>query len=538
MVAAGPGSGKTKVLVHKLASLMLLEDVKHEQLLMVTFSRAAATEFRQRLYALIGNAAGFVEIKTFHSYCFDLLGRVGNLSSSQTVVKDASEMIKNGDVEIGRITKTVLVIDEAQDMDEYEYELVSALIERNDDLRVIAVGDDDQNIYEFRGSDSRYFESFLKRENSRKYELLDNYRSAKAIVNFANCFVRKINGRLKSASVISQNDLNGKVELIQCRSRNLEEPVTAKAVEGKKNGTVCILTITNNDALRVAGLLNKKGVRAKLIQSNDEFDLYNMIELRFFMMRIEKDLSSPIIDEERWNEAKNKLKQQYKDSSNLKLCLDILETFEWTNKKKYKSDLELFLHESRIEDFFQSEYSEVVVSTVHKSKGREFDEVLILLDDTPIDTDEKKRMLYVGMTRAKKSLSLFYHQPGFSSLIFPYAKIQTDNNDYQKPEEILMQLSYKDVYLDFFKKEKEIIRKCICGRRLSISNDGLNLMYREEQYKVVHFSRKFMEKVEQYKRQGYYMTSASIRFIVGWTDKEEGKEYPIILPDIYFCTGR
>lgn len=72
VVAAGPGSGKTRVLVHKLASLLLLEDVKHEQLLMLTFSRAAATEFKQRLMELIGNAAHFIEIKTFHSYCFDL----------------------------------------------------------------------------------------------------------------------------------------------------------------------------------------------------------------------------------------------------------------------------------------------------------------------------------------------------------------------------------------------------------------------------------------------------------------------------------
>ena len=64
VVAVGPGSGKTRVLVHKLASLMLLEDAKHEQLLMLTFSRAAATEFKKRLMTLIGNAANFIEIKT------------------------------------------------------------------------------------------------------------------------------------------------------------------------------------------------------------------------------------------------------------------------------------------------------------------------------------------------------------------------------------------------------------------------------------------------------------------------------------------
>ena len=54
-VAAGPGSGKTKVLVHKLASLLLLEETKSEQLLVLTFSRAAATVFKQRLIELIGS---------------------------------------------------------------------------------------------------------------------------------------------------------------------------------------------------------------------------------------------------------------------------------------------------------------------------------------------------------------------------------------------------------------------------------------------------------------------------------------------------
>ena len=168
------------------------------------------------------------------SYCFDLIGRMGNLEDAKTVVQDASQMIANGDVEIGRITKTVLVIDEAQDMDENEYRLVSALIERNDDLRVIAVGDDDQNIYEFRGSSSRYFEEFLARDNAKKYELLDNYRSAGNIVAFANQCVRQISHRMKSAPITAVKDgAPGVVELIQCASRNLEEPVAARCGTGE-----------------------------------------------------------------------------------------------------------------------------------------------------------------------------------------------------------------------------------------------------------------------------------------------------------------
>ena len=119
------------MVVHKLASLLLLEDVKHEQLLMLTFSRAAATEFKQRLMDLIGNAAHFVEIKTFHSYCFDLLGRIGNLEDAGNVVAQAAEMISQGEVEPNKIGKTVLVIDEAQDMGAEEYALVKALINNN-----------------------------------------------------------------------------------------------------------------------------------------------------------------------------------------------------------------------------------------------------------------------------------------------------------------------------------------------------------------------------------------------------------------------
>ncbi|MBQ2361101.1 MAG: RecQ family ATP-dependent DNA helicase, partial [Prevotella sp.] len=96
VVAAGPGSGKTRVLVHKLASLLLLEDVKHEQLLMLTFSRAAATEFKKRLIELVGNAAHYVDIKTFHSYSFDLIGKQGNLDEVKDVVRLAAKMIEKG----------------------------------------------------------------------------------------------------------------------------------------------------------------------------------------------------------------------------------------------------------------------------------------------------------------------------------------------------------------------------------------------------------------------------------------------------------
>ena len=537
VVAAGPGSGKTKVLVHKLASLMLLEDVKHEQLLMVTFSRAAATEFRRRLYDLIGNAAGFIEIKTFHSYCFDLIGRMGNLEDAGTVVQEASRMIQNGDVEIGRITKTVLVIDEAQDMDENEYRLICALMERNDDLRVIAVGDDDQNIYEFRGSSSCYFEAFLAQDNAKKYELLDNYRSAGNIVAFANQFVRHISHRMKSAPINAVKDgAAGAVELVQCASRNLEEPVAARAASVRDRGSVCILTNTNDEALRVVGLLKKKGIRAKLIQSNDGFDLYNMIELRFFMKKIMKRLETPIIPDELWEEARDRMTMVYKDSSNLALCLAVLEAFALANRRKYRSDLEVFLHESGIEDFFRNDNCDVVVSTMHKSKGREFDEVIMMLDHVSSDMDERKRLLYVGMTRARKDLYIYYNNKDFDRFITGSVRARVDSTLYDRPGEILMQLSHKDVHLGFFKDKKNTIQRIPCGAKLLTSPSGLLAVQDGKAMQVVRFSKKFLEEINRYKRQGYVMESASVRYVVGWTDTSDGQEYPIILPDVYFVS--
>ena len=73
MILAGPGSGKTKVLVHKIASLILTEDIKPEQFMMLTFSKTAKLEFKSRLYELMGMLSYEVEIQTFHSYALKLI---------------------------------------------------------------------------------------------------------------------------------------------------------------------------------------------------------------------------------------------------------------------------------------------------------------------------------------------------------------------------------------------------------------------------------------------------------------------------------
>lgn len=511
-----------------------MEDVKHEQLLMVTFSRAAATEFKQRLYALIGNAASYVEIKTFHSYCFDLLGKIGSLQESEDVVKNAAEMIKNGDVELGRITKTVVVIDEAQDMDENEFALIEALMDRNEEMRVIAVGDDDQNIYQFRGANSKYLRSFITERDAVKYELLENYRSCPCIVELANLFAETITERMKINPIVPVRTDKGNVKLIKHTAQNLEEAVANDIILSAYSGTVCVLTSKNDEALRVMGVLLQKNVRAKLIQSLDSFDLYNLAELRFFTKTIESERVSPVISDELWNKAKDSLKERYKGSECLPLCLNMLEDFELSNEKKYKTDFDMFLHESKLEDFYREEQDVVMVSTIHKSKGREFDSVFMLLDNAKADTDEERRKLYVGITRAKTDLHIHYNNDIFDDFEPNGAEKLSDTRNYAPPEEIIIQLTHKDMFLDFFKDKKRFILSLKSGDELIIRG---NELYREQNgkfYPAAFFSKKFRDDIARLASQGYYPKKAKIRFIVAWKGENDETETAIILPEIYF----
>ena len=539
VVVAGPGSGKTRVLVHKLAAMLTLEDVKHEQLLMVTFSRAAATEFKMRLKDLIGNAANFVEIKTFHSYCFDLMGRIGNLEDSDNVVRSAVEMIKNGDVEPERISKSVLVIDEAQDMDEDEYNLVCALMSVNDGMRVIAVGDDDQNIFEFRGSDSKYMRSFVTDFDARMYELVENYRSKQNIVRFSNSFVNFIHNRLKNNEIVAVNNEPGVVSLTRYKSKNLEEPVIDNFIKDRHSGSSCFMTSTNDEAFRVLGLLLKKGVHAKLIQSTDGFSLSNLAEVRYFLKKLScskqcSENNSPIISEKDWLEAKDKLKKDYRDSACLDNCLQMLDDFEDTNSRMYRSDLEDFIRESNYEDFYKEEKESVYVSTIHKTKGREFDNVYLLLNDVHVEHDSDLRKLYVAMTRARSSLYIHYcNTPVIDRIKAPFVTWNLNTIDYYEPDEIALQLTHKDVFLDFFKDKKREILHLHSGCPLQICTGGLLTVINGKCVKIVRFSKAFNERLDKMCKKGYDPLRAEIRFVVAWKAEEDTTETAVILPSLY-----
>lgn len=274
LVEAGPGSGKTRVLIERIKCL--LSSSKRGKVLALTFSNLAADEMKDRLSEdrAFEEQLDRVTAGTIHSFCLDLVQSRGNLiglnsdmvlfeseDDRKTVLKDVflenqnlkDFLVRQQDKNqiIQRILQLIteqkkrfvlpencsvkdpfpliyseynqklidqnamdfddilffayriltenpsvvrvynslyryICIDEAQDLNFAQYQVIKALC--GDSFNnVMMVGDANQSIYGFNGSDSDFMtKSFVDDFSPVIYKLNDNYRSAKRIVEFAN----------------------------------------------------------------------------------------------------------------------------------------------------------------------------------------------------------------------------------------------------------------------------------------------------------------------------------------------------------------
>jgi DNA helicase II / ATP-dependent DNA helicase PcrA len=221
LIVAGPGTGKTRTLTHRIAYLCAELGVIPDRCLAITFTRRAAEELRERLDALLGDSGRDITVGTFHSVGLTILAehaRAAGLPPGWRIADDADraearEQAGDDDIAYAKLLRqqdlvdfdeliTVPVellrdepalvdqyrkrwqwifVDEYQDVDEHQYELLRLLSPADGNL--CAIGDPDQAIYSFRGADVRYFLRFAEDfTDARLVRLTRNYRSSAPIL--------------------------------------------------------------------------------------------------------------------------------------------------------------------------------------------------------------------------------------------------------------------------------------------------------------------------------------------------------------------
>jgi ATP-dependent DNA helicase RecQ len=219
LILAGPGSGKTRVLVHRIAYLVRARRENPRSIIALAYNRHAALEIRRRLAALIGDDANGVTVLTCHALAMRLCGASFADRATQANEATFDELLRqavlllNGeglppeeaDEQRDRLLAGFrwILVDEYQDIGPGQYELISALAGRtrtdgDGRLSLMAVGDDDQNIYAFSGASVEFIRRFEADYSARPAYLTENYRSAVHIIDAANALIAPARDRMKS----------------------------------------------------------------------------------------------------------------------------------------------------------------------------------------------------------------------------------------------------------------------------------------------------------------------------------------------------
>lgn len=222
LVLAGPGSGKTRVLVHRIAYLLRVKREDPHGILVLTYNRHAAAEIRARLRNLVGDDAARVTVSTCHALAMRIVGAsfAGDTSEKRDfdgIITEAvrqinGEGLSRSEAEAQREALIQgyrwILVDEYQDIGPEEYSLIAAVAGRSLEdpdqrLSLFAVGDDDQNIYAFAGASISFIRQFEEDYRAKPKFLTENYRSTRYIIDAANQVIEPARGRLKSGHAIT-----------------------------------------------------------------------------------------------------------------------------------------------------------------------------------------------------------------------------------------------------------------------------------------------------------------------------------------------
>ena len=449
LVLAGPGAGKTRVLVHRIAWLIRVRREDPGRILALTYNRHAAVEVRRRLNDLIGDDARRVNVMTCHALAMRILGisfadTAANPSDAafREILQQATKALAGGDEAAVDVTREQLIgrlawilVDEYQDIAEPEFELIAAVAGRTlaeDDakLNLFAVGDDDQNVYSFKGASVRFIRRFTRDYGARTAYLVENYRSTANIIEAANSCIDGAAERLKRDHPIRidgkrqddpcggrwagfDNIAQGKVQVLRVKGGYLAQAVAAvdelrrlAALDPGWQWRRCAVIARNwADLDPVEGACAAHGIP---VQSARE-DLGSFWRAR----ETQKLLRS--LEAEGPKTTRQAIERHIAESSQglwAQLLVQALEEFlleepgaaglSATHLGNWLGEWSREIHRRQ---------HGLLLTVAHRAKGLQFDHVIVLDGKWNAvgegeDQEAPRRLYYVAMTRARETLAL------------------------------------------------------------------------------------------------------------------------------------
>lgn len=312
-VTACPGAGKSRTLVHRVIHLVTCKNIPTSKVRVVTFSRQASADVSARL-------PDGVKSSTIHSFCLELaeafdpvLRRArfflpnacpwsanGEVLEARFVASEKETYFCNAESEvflpdehiyrllrafrtpvdketsdsIRSLVPHFLLIDEAQDLDQTQFDVIQLLVERYA-TRVFAVGDVNQNIYAFRMSDASLLGKVerLGTYPCDSFELLNNYRSTEALVGFCN-EIRPDPSSHPMRHVRTCNSDPPKLAVFEDRAEELRFVTEKVAAHASKTdgdlGEIAIIARTQREVYTMAHKLTELGYSTKVYTGDSE----------------------------------------------------------------------------------------------------------------------------------------------------------------------------------------------------------------------------------------------------------------------------
>lgn len=429
LILAGPGSGKTHTIVSRVGYLVSARGIPPERILVLAYNRTAAAQVRKRLHKLLGKPGTLVDALTFHALATKLTKFKTN-DVPQEIKGEARfrwllEQAINHLQQENHPGYQYILVDEYQDIDKLQYQMISQLagFDRQDEDEsqksfLMAVGDDDQNLYEWNGASVEFIRRF--REDYQVPEdavipLIENYRSRPAIVDFANCFIEQ--------AISPEKRLKGINERIQ--SVHTQEPGKVfwgeyrhlyDAAEWIADKIAEILTRPEEIYAEKIAVLAHRWEDLRFLQhalpkhwGNDQdmaYQLYNTkddlrpIKSRVAQAILKRLREQPSLRVDNPQSHLEYLRQELGYSDRDAAWSALLQALSGCSQMT-QEDIAYLLEEAR-----PVQPGKVVLSTFHSAKGSEFSHVFVL-EDGFVDKNQlesRARELYVGFTRAKEEL--------------------------------------------------------------------------------------------------------------------------------------